>query len=76
MEVGPSAPPMFEIAAAAFPLNPKKIAKKYALVPIIQTPIMKLLTTEEERKIKMEQLRPVSKTEKILFQSLSQSLSA
>lgn len=38
-----------------------------ALVPIIQPPIMKALTTEEERKIKMEQLRPVSKTEKILF---------
>lgn len=38
-----------------------------ALVPIIQPPIMKLLTTEEERKIKMEQLRPVSKTERILF---------
>ena len=38
-----------------------------SLVPIIQPPIMKLLTTEEERKIKMEQLRPVSKTEKILF---------
>ena len=38
-----------------------------ALVPIIQPTIMKLLTTEEERKIKMEQLRPVSKLEKILF---------
>ena len=38
-----------------------------ALVPIIQPPIMKLLTSEEERKIKMEQLRPVSKLEKILF---------
>ncbi len=38
-----------------------------ALVPIIQPPIMKILTTEEERKIKMEQLRPVSKLEKILF---------
>ena len=38
-----------------------------ALVPVIQPPIMKLLTTEEERKIKMEQLRPVSKTEKIIF---------
>ena len=37
------------------------------LVPIIQPPIMKLLTTEKERKIKMEQLRPVSKLEKILF---------
>ena len=38
-----------------------------ALVPIIQPPIMKLMTTEQERKIKMEQLRPVSKLEKILF---------
>ena len=38
-----------------------------SLVPIIQPPIMKLLTTEEERKVKMEQLRPVSKLEKILF---------
>ena len=38
-----------------------------ALIPLIQPPIMRLLTTEEERKIKMEQLRPVSKTEKIVF---------
>lgn len=38
-----------------------------ALVPIIQPPIMKLLTTEKERKIKMEQLRPVSKIERIMF---------
>jgi len=38
-----------------------------ALVPIIQPPIMKLLTTKKERKIKMDQLRPVSKLEKILF---------
>lgn len=38
-----------------------------SLVPIIQPPIMKALTTEEERKIKMEQLRPVSKLEKVLF---------
>lgn len=38
-----------------------------SLVPIIQPPIMKLLTTEEERKIKMKQLRHVSKIEKILF---------
>jgi len=38
-----------------------------ALVPMIQPPIMKALTTEEERKIKMEQLRSVSKLEKILF---------
>ncbi|SHJ89360.1 sodium ion-translocating decarboxylase subunit beta [Paramaledivibacter caminithermalis] len=38
-----------------------------ALVPIIQPPIMKALTTKKERMVKMEQLRPVSKTEKILF---------
>ena len=38
-----------------------------SLVPIIQPPIMKALTTENERKIKMEQLRPVSKLERILF---------
>jgi len=38
-----------------------------SLVPIIQPPIMKLLTTKEERSIKMAQLRPVSKLEKILF---------
>jgi oxaloacetate decarboxylase beta subunit len=38
-----------------------------ALVPMIQPPIMRLLTTESERKIKMEQLREVSKTERILF---------
>lgn len=38
-----------------------------ALVPIIQPPIMKLLTTKEERMIKMEQLRHVTKREKILF---------
>ena len=38
-----------------------------ALVPIIQPPIMKLLTTEDERKIEMKQLRHVTKTEKIVF---------
>lgn len=38
-----------------------------ALVPIIQPPIMKALTTPEERKIVMKQLRPVSKKERILF---------
>ncbi|MCI8280376.1 MAG: sodium ion-translocating decarboxylase subunit beta [Lachnospiraceae bacterium] len=38
-----------------------------ALVPIIQPPIMKLLTTKEERQIRMKQLRPVSKLERILF---------
>lgn len=38
-----------------------------ALVPVIQPPIIKALTTKEERVVKMEQLRPVSKTEKIIF---------
>ncbi|MCI1721309.1 MAG: sodium ion-translocating decarboxylase subunit beta [Lachnospiraceae bacterium] len=38
-----------------------------SLVPIIQPPVMKMFTTEKERKIKMDQLRPVSKLEKILF---------
>ncbi|MCQ2522154.1 MAG: sodium ion-translocating decarboxylase subunit beta [Lachnospiraceae bacterium] len=38
-----------------------------SLVPVIQPPIMKALTTKKERAIKMEQLRPVSKLEKILF---------
>ena len=38
-----------------------------SLVPIIQPPIMKLLTTEKERQIKMEQLRTVTKIEKIMF---------
>ena len=38
-----------------------------ALVPIIQPPIMRAMTTQAEREIKMEQLRPVSKAEKIIF---------
>ena len=38
-----------------------------ALIPLIQPPIMKLLTTEKERKVEMKQLRQVSKTEKIIF---------
>jgi len=38
-----------------------------ALIPLIQPPIMKLLTTKQEREIKMEQLRPVTKTERIVF---------
>ena len=38
-----------------------------ALIPMIQPPLMRLLTTKEEREIKMEQLRPVSKIEKIVF---------
>ncbi|MCD8107872.1 MAG: sodium ion-translocating decarboxylase subunit beta [Oscillospiraceae bacterium] len=38
-----------------------------ALVPVIQPPIMRALTTKEERRIVMKELRPVSKTEKIIF---------
>ncbi len=38
-----------------------------ALIPMIQPPIMRLLTTEKERKIKMTELRPVSKLEKMIF---------
>ncbi len=38
-----------------------------ALVPVIQPPIMRALTTKKERQVKMTQLRPVSKTEKIIF---------
>jgi oxaloacetate decarboxylase beta subunit len=38
-----------------------------SLVPVLQPPVMRLLTTKEERRIRMRQLRPVSKTEKILF---------
>lgn len=38
-----------------------------ALIPLIQPPLMRLLTTEKERKVKMKQLRKVSKAEKIIF---------
>jgi len=46
-----------------------------ALVPIIQPPIMKLLTTDHERRIRMRQLREVGKVEKILFPMISLLLS-
>jgi oxaloacetate decarboxylase beta subunit len=42
-----------------------------ALVPVLQPPIVKLLTSDQERKIRMEQLRPVSQLEKILFPLLA-----
>ncbi len=45
-----------------------------ALVPIIQPPIMKVLTSPEERKIKMKQLRPVGKREKIMFPLIALTL--
>ncbi len=47
-----------------------------ALVPLIQPPIMKALTTKEERMIRMEQLRPVGKVEKIMFPLISVTLCA
>ncbi|MCK5925888.1 MAG: sodium ion-translocating decarboxylase subunit beta, partial [Methylococcales bacterium] len=47
-----------------------------ALVPLIQPPIMRALTTVEERKIEMTQLRPVSQTEKIVFPLMLLSLCA
>jgi len=47
-----------------------------ALVPIIQPPIMRLFTTSEERKIRMTQLRPVGRTEKIIFPLMALSLCA
>jgi sodium ion-translocating decarboxylase beta subunit len=45
-----------------------------ALVPLIQPPIMRLLTTRRERQIRMRQVRPVSRTEKILFPLLVMSI--
>lgn len=42
-----------------------------SLVPLIQPPVIRLLTTKEDRAIKMEQLRPVSKVEKVLFPIIS-----
>ena len=46
----------------------KRQAYSYmALIPLIQPPIMRALTTKKERETKMDQLRPVSKTEKIVF---------
>ena len=65
---GPTAIWLTKILAPEY-LGPIAIAaySYMALIPLIQPPVMKLLTTDKERKIKMETLRPVSKTEKILF---------
>lgn len=54
---------------AAYLLGPIAVAaySYMALIPFIQPPIMKLLTTEKERKVEMKQLRKVSRTEKIIF---------
>lgn len=65
---GPTAIYLTSILAPAF-LGPIAIAaySYMALIPMIQPPLMKLLTTEKERKVKMEQAREVSKKEKIIF---------
>ncbi len=55
------------LAATLLPAIAVAAYSYMALIPIIQPPIMKLLTTKKERMIVMEQLREVSKTEKILF---------
>ncbi len=55
------------LAAALLPAIAIAAYSYMALIPVIQPPIMKALTTKEERSIVMEQLRPVSKTEKMLF---------
>ena len=68
---GADGPTSIYLAALLAPklLGPIAVAaySYMSLVPIIQPPIMRALTTEEERKIKMKQLRTVSKREKILF---------
>lgn len=65
---GPTA--IYGAKKLAEPLLPAIAISAYsymALIPIIQKPIMRLLTTDKERKIKMKQLRTVSKLEKIIF---------
>lgn len=56
-KLAPSYLPAIAIAAYSY----------MALIPMIQPPLMRLMTTQKEREIKMEQLRPVSKAEKIVF---------
>ena len=65
---GPTAILVTSQLAPAF-LGPIAVAaySYMALVPVIQPPIMKALTTKKERQIEMAQLRPVSQTEKIIF---------
>ena len=65
---GPTAIWLTKILAPEY-LGPIAIAaySYMALLPLIQPPVMKLLTSDKERKIKMDTLRPVSKTEKIIF---------
>ena len=65
---GPTAIWLTKILAPEY-LGPIAIAaySYMALIPLIQPPVMKLLTTDKERKVKMDTLRPVSKAEKIVF---------
>ncbi|MBQ2713121.1 MAG: sodium ion-translocating decarboxylase subunit beta [Clostridia bacterium] len=56
-KLAPELVPIIAIAAYSY----------MALIPVIQPPLMRLLTTKKERQIRMEQLRPVSKLEKIIF---------
>lgn len=65
---GPTALYLTNILAPDY-LGPIAIAaySYMALIPMIQPPLMRLLTTEQERRVKMEQVRTVSKTEKIIF---------
>ena len=65
---GPTAIWLTKILAPEY-LGPIAIAaySYMALIPLIQPPVMKLLTSDKERKVKMDTLRPVSKTEKIIF---------
>lgn len=56
-----------KLAASLLPAIAIAAYSYMALIPLIQPPIMKLLTTKEARKVKMTQLRTVSKTEKIIF---------
>ena len=65
---GPTALYLTNILAPDY-LGPITIAaySYMALIPMIQTPLKRLLTTDQERRVKMEQARTVSKTEKIIF---------
>ena len=60
-----------KLAPAILPAVAVAAYSYMSLVPLIQPPVIKLLTTKADRSIKMEQLRPVSRTERILFPIIS-----
>ncbi len=60
-----------KLAPAILPAVAVAAYSYMSLVPLIQPPVIRLLTTHKDRSIKMEQLRPVSRTEKILFPIIS-----